>query len=238
MPTPAASDRAIAHVRTRAETARAEARARSLVILSRAGEPEAALDPLAALIREHGRVTLNFHPDRYVAEGHTVAEGLLRDGRYRSQFETRVSNGSLTAFPGGERDNWERALFGAAYHGPDGGTGERPKYGALDLMEHADGGSPRFGSCYFVLRPHMAARSTLTWGDSHAGPAHVGTNDVLEPIVAAMLDAAATHGIVLGVAGMSVGGLLHRLRRRDTSGHRNPTGAPPGRALGERVTAS
>jgi hypothetical protein len=34
-------------------------------------------------------------------------------------------------------------------------------------MRHSDGGSPRFGSCYFVLRQHMTERCTLTWGDSH-----------------------------------------------------------------------
>jgi Protein of unknown function (DUF3626) len=33
---------------------------------------------------------------------------------YRSQFETGISNGGL----GGDRDAWERALFGGAYQAP------------------------------------------------------------------------------------------------------------------------
>ena len=236
-PTPAASDRAIAHVRECAQAVRAEARDRAIVILQNAGEPAGAFDLLATAIRAHARVTLNFHPDRYVAEGHTVAEGLLREGRYLCQSDTRISNGSRTAFPGGERDSWEHELFGAAYHGPDASSSERPKYGALDVMEHADGGSPRFGSCYFVLRPHLTARATLTWGDSHVGPEHVGTIDVPESILAAMLDAAVTHGYVLGVRGMSVGELLRRLHGRNAAGHRDPSTAPAGRALDEYIEA-
>jgi hypothetical protein len=235
MPTPAS--RAIAHVRQRAERAREGARAQALAILSGVGEPDGALDGLAEIARDLGRVTLNFHPDRYVGEGHTVAEGLLRDGRYLCQFATHISNGSLTAFPGGERDEWERELFGGAYHDADGCGVERPKYGALDLMAHAEGGSPRFGSCYFVLRPHMSARATFTWGDSHARPEHVGTTEVLEPILAAMLNASAAQGGALGVRGITVGELLRRIHRAHASRSRLPTEASPGRALDEYIEA-
>jgi hypothetical protein len=45
------------------------------------------------------RVTLNFHPDR-LAAGVPILEAMRRDGLYRSQFETRTSNGGLTAYPG------------------------------------------------------------------------------------------------------------------------------------------
>lgn len=41
-------------------------------------------------IREHARVTINFHPDRVLPTGLTVVEGLLREGKYLSQFETHV----------------------------------------------------------------------------------------------------------------------------------------------------
>lgn len=44
------------------------------------------------------RVTVQFQPDR-VVEGHTVLDGLRRDGVYRSQFWTGVSSGGLTAHP-------------------------------------------------------------------------------------------------------------------------------------------
>lgn len=45
-------------------------------------------------------VTLQFHPDWPYAGG-LVIESLARDGRYRSQFETGISNGGLTAHRGG-----------------------------------------------------------------------------------------------------------------------------------------
>ena len=62
-------------------------------------------------------VTLNFHPDRLLADGRKVDVALLEEGVYRSQFETRISGGGLTAHPGGDRDRWESELFGGAYDG-------------------------------------------------------------------------------------------------------------------------
>jgi hypothetical protein len=49
-------------------------------------------------------VTLHFHPDRLVG-GAPILERMARV--YRSQFETGVSNGGLTACPGGDRWRWE-----------------------------------------------------------------------------------------------------------------------------------
>src|SRR5215467_8603518 len=87
------------------------------------------------------RVTLNFHPDR-LASGQLVLAALAREGRYRSQFETRISNGGLTAYPGGDRWRRESRIFGAAYD--DAVPGERPKYGALNYRRRPVGGAPRF----------------------------------------------------------------------------------------------
>ena len=61
------------------------------------------------------RITVSFHPDRLLADGRTVAEHLVTDGRYRSQFETGISNGGLTAHPGGDRERWEQRMFAGAY---------------------------------------------------------------------------------------------------------------------------
>jgi hypothetical protein len=44
-----------------------------------------------------GSVTLNFHPDRLLADGRSVAQALHDDGEYRNQFETGISNGGLSA---------------------------------------------------------------------------------------------------------------------------------------------
>jgi hypothetical protein len=70
------------------------------------------------------RITIHFHPDR-LHEGVPILAVLARDGVYRSQFETRTSNGGLTAFPGGSRWAWESRIFGRAYD--DAEVSRRPK---------------------------------------------------------------------------------------------------------------
>lgn len=104
-------------------------------------------------VRTRARVVVHFHPDRYGTMPVTIAEALLADGLYRNQFETGISSGSRTAFAGGARDRWEQELFGGAYQHEGVLPSERPKDGVLELIRYPDGPLPRFGSCYFVLRP-------------------------------------------------------------------------------------
>jgi len=118
------------------------------------------------------RVTLNFHPDR-VSEGRSVVEHLVRDGVYRSQFETGTSNGGLTARPGGDRWRWERRMFGGAYD--DAPPAERPKYGALNHRRRRIGGAPRFGSAHLRLAEHMLDRTTFCFPDSVLNPVDFGS---------------------------------------------------------------
>lgn len=153
-------------------------------------------------VRRHGRVTLNFHPDRMLSDGTTVAEGLARDGVYRGQFETGISNGSRTAFPGGDRDRWERLLFGGAYHTAGGLPAHRPRYGCLNLANHPDGGAPRFGSCHVRLRSEVNERCTFTVGDSHLGPADVGTLEAFEGVLAGLVSLYLEKGTFLGLVGV------------------------------------
>lgn len=120
------------------------------------------------------RVTLNFHPDR-VAGDVTTLEAIVRDGVYRSQFETGTSNGGLTAYPGGDRWTWENALFGGAYITAP--QQERPKYGALDHRRGSLGGAPRFGSAYLRLAAHTMDRTTFCFPDSYLRPVAFGTAD-------------------------------------------------------------
>jgi hypothetical protein len=117
------------------------------------------------------RVTLHFHPDRLV-DGVPILERMARDGVYRSQFETGVSNGGLTAYPGGERWRWESRIFGADYD--DGPPASRPKYGSLNFRRRRVGGSPRFGSAHLRLTADALARATFCYPDSAAGPERFG----------------------------------------------------------------
>lgn len=213
---------ALAHVRARALADHDGARA-SLA---------AYVDDVDALLAAAGRarVTLSFHPDRLLADGRTVAQGLVDDGRYRSQFVTGVTNGGRSARRGGDRDRWERGVFGDAYQADDVADDERPKYGALDLMEHADGGAPRFGSCFLRLRPAIAARATYCFGDSHARPTRFGVDGALACVLDAACASAATTGRALGVVA-DAPSLVARVRAIGAGGR------PIGRALDEYVEA-
>jgi hypothetical protein len=121
-------------------------------------------------------VTLHFHPE-------TVVAALVRDGRYRSQFETGTSNGGLTAHPGGDRWRWESRIFGGAYDEvpPD----RRPVYGSLNLHRRDVGASPRFGSAHLRLRQHVLPRTTFCFPDSFLEPTAFGVAGGLGAIAAA-----------------------------------------------------
>jgi hypothetical protein len=129
------------------------------------------------------RVTLQFHPDR-LYRGTPILRALASAGVYRSQFETGTSNGGLTAYPGGERWNWESRLFGTAYD--DAPPEHRPKYGSLNFRRRATGGAPRFGSAYFRLRPEVLLRTTFCYPDSVYEPDDFGVAErmALIPLVA------------------------------------------------------
>jgi hypothetical protein len=179
---------------------------------------------LLSAIGTRARVALHFHPDRPVnviiedkdKDIKTIAQCLLDDGIYRNQFETGVSNGSVSAFRGGARDLWERELFGGAYHSNSSSGGDddgewrslRPKYGALDLLLGAggtsadDGPAPRFGSCYLVLKQEVLARCTFTFGGSQDLPRWRGTMDCFDAVLAAVLEEAFVRESVLGMPGV------------------------------------
>ncbi|WP_243639925.1 DUF3626 domain-containing protein [Micromonospora sp. MW-13] len=232
-PTPAQAA-ALAHVRRTALRDRSAALAVIARHLAGAGvhhHPE----KLVAAVAARGRLTINFHPDRVLADGRTVAAALAAEGSYRNQFETGISNGGLTAYPGGDRDRWEEALFGDAYQTPGVPPRDRPRYGGLNLLDHPDGACPRFGSCHLRLRPEVLARTTLCFGDSHLGPTRFGTVEVPEPVLAALFDATAGTGVALGVAGMDTATLARTLFRRPGRDPWRP--GPAARALDDYVEA-
>lgn len=117
------------------------------------------------------RVTMSFHPDRWV-DGAPLLARMARDGTYRSQFATGTSNGGLTAHPGGDRWVWESRMFGGAYD--EAPPWERPTYGALNHRRRSVGGSPRFGSAHFRLTDQVLPRTTFCYPDSVFEPVGFG----------------------------------------------------------------
>ncbi|MFG1848124.1 DUF3626 domain-containing protein [Micromonospora carbonacea] len=224
---------ALTHVRRSALRRRPAARAviaRHLAACDGGHQPQ----ELTAAVGAHGRLTVNFHPDRLLADRRTVADALAAQGVYRSQFVTGISNGGLTAFPGGDRDRWEEAMFGGAYQGVGVLPADRPTYGGLNLLDHPDGACPRFGSCHLRLRPQVLDRATFCFGDSHLEPPHLGTVDVPEPVLAELLDATAGTGVSLGVAGTDPATLVRALLRDGRDAWR---AGPNARALDDYVEA-
>ena len=200
------------------------------------------------LARQHARIVVHFHPDRFGEKPANVVDCLLAEGVYRNQFETRLSSGSPTAFPGGERDEWERTLFGEAYHAEGVPASERPKYGSLELVRFPDGPAPRFGSCYFVLRG-VGPRTSITFmGSEHPqATSRVGTLAEPHAVMAALLAEIENGGIetpdwppfrspTLGVRDITVSRFCDLLKVLPE--HRpNPSLGPPGRVLDSGVEA-
>jgi hypothetical protein len=200
-------------------------------------------------VRTHARVVLHFHPDRFGVSKKTVAEGLLEEGVYRNQFETGLSTGSLSAFSGGARDNWENTLFGGAYHSEGVASQERPKYGALELVRFPDGPIPRFGSCYFVLRPNVATRTSFTFAGSEDPRAteRLGVIDRMHGVMSALLSEINAGGIAspewppfraptLGVPNLTIARLMAILQELRQP-RPNPSDAEPGRVLDSQIEA-
>ncbi len=162
-------------------------------------------------LKTNARIALHFHPDRLDSSFKSVAEALYEQGVYKNQFETFISNGKVSPHPGGKRDLWENKMFGEAYQFERVTNVERPKYGALNLMLYQEGPAPRFGSCYFLLSPQTAQRSTFTYLDSHREPFERGTYEAFQMILAAILEDAFSKESVLGVRDMRPTNLIEHI---------------------------
>jgi Protein of unknown function (DUF3626) len=162
-------------------------------------------------MKTHAQIGLHFHPDRPASTMKNVAESLLEHGEYKSQFETFISNGKVSPHSGGDRDRWEESMFGGAYHSEGALMSERAKYGALNLMLHPDGPSPRFGSCYFLLSPNVSSRSTFTYLDSHQNPFEKGTYQEFNMIMAALLEEIFSRDFALGEKDLTPTKFIHHV---------------------------
>ena len=223
--------------------------ARVNALLQRAGCAADTFSEAVEYVRTHARFVIHFHPDRLSIKSATVAEGLLTEGVYRNQFETGLSTGLLSPDPGSPRDTWENRLFGGAYHCEGVTDSERPKYGVLELVRYSDGPIPRFGSCYFVLRPSVSVRTSFTFAGSEDPRAteRLGTIDRMHSVMAALLSEIEEGGTAsppwppfraptLGLPNLTVARLINvlmelRLPRRD------PADGVAGRVLDTQIEA-
>ncbi|WP_420819434.1 DUF3626 domain-containing protein [Paenibacillus thalictri] len=202
---------AIEHINQYASSRKAAAQASIKEILQMSNISLSTFEDAISKLQSNARVALHFHPDRPVADTKCVAQVLLEQGSYKSQFETRISNGSVSAYPGGARDIWERKFFGGAYQSEGVANSERPKYGALDLMLHPDGPAPRFGSCYFLLNPSASYRCTYSYGGSQDNPPEKGTYEELDDILAAIFKDAFFREYAIGEKNLTPRKLVDQL---------------------------
>ena len=93
---------ALNHTRVAAKSLHDAAQETISTILDHAHLDRVLFDRAVKHIESHAQVALHFHPDRPGKTGQLVVEALLKEGVYRSQFETKISNGGLTAFQGGQ----------------------------------------------------------------------------------------------------------------------------------------
>ena len=225
------------------------ARARVSGLLTRAACAPDRYRKAMECVRAHARVVVHFHPDRFDFKGTTVAEALLKEGVYRNQFETGLSSGSMSAFPGGERDRWENTLFAGAYHAQGVTGSERPKYGALELVRHPDGPIPRFGSCYFVLKQRVALRTSFTFMGSEDPRAteRRGTIGHMHSVMAGLLTEIDEGGVAtpewppfraptLGIPQLTIPQLLETLRDLPQP-RKDPADGEAGRVLDTQIEA-
>ncbi|TKH45064.1 DUF3626 domain-containing protein [Paenibacillus terrae] len=188
-------------------------------------------------LKSHARIALHFHPDRLDPTMKSVAEALLEQGIYKSQFETFLSNGSVSAFPGGERDVWENKMFGGAYQINGSTNSERPKYGALNVMLHPDGPAPRFGSCYFLLSTEVSHRCTYTYLDSHQDSKEKGTYEEFDLILAALMRDAFYSDFAIGERNLTVRKLIDHMLVNLEKPFQNPSNKEPNRNLNHYIEA-
>jgi hypothetical protein len=218
-------------------------------VLHRSGSEISSYRAAMECVRLHARVAIHFHPDRLGTKRVPVAQALLQEGVYRNQFETGLSTGGLSAFHGGARDGWERSLFGGAYHASGVSDSARPKYGALELVRFADGPIPRFGSCYFVMRPTISSRTSFTFAGSEDPRAteRLGTLDRMDNVMAALFAEIEAGGMAappwppfraptLGLPGLTIVRLLAVLNQL-TAPRKEPADLPRGRVLDTQIEA-
>lgn len=204
---------AIEFINEYAKERKCKAREEILHIFLMSNIPTNILEETLSSIRTNAYVGLHFHPDRLNKNNQSVVTSLISTGQYKNQFETKISNGLLSPELGGMRDQWENDFFGNIYNTLAIDSSERPKYGSLDLMRSGNGPSPRFGSCFFLLRPSIKNNCTFSFGDSYKKPKEKGSNHFFEDIFAALMTESFERNFALGFKKMHPQDLIHHLQK-------------------------
>ena len=206
-------------------------------VLAMSNISEESFQKAESQILKYARVGLHFHPDRISQNGKTVAQALLEDGFYKNQFETHVSNGKLDPYESGIRASWEDSIFGGVFQAHKSDLSERPKYGALHLILHPDGPCPRFGSCYFLLKPEASKRCTFTYMDSYRDPIEKGTLKEFDAVFAALMLECFERRFALGKGDISALWLIQHLLTQLKQPFQDPISLSLGRNLNHYIEA-
>jgi hypothetical protein len=96
----------------------------------------------------------------------------VKDTHYRNQFETKKSSGSLSS---SSRISWEDRMFDHKHHSAT--PFERVKYGTINFTNDPKGvrACVGYGQSYFLLKPHVRNRCTVTDMDSSSPSATIAT---------------------------------------------------------------
>ena len=124
-----------------------------------------------------------------------------------------------------------------------------PSTGVLELVRYADGPIPRFGSCYFVLRPTVSGRTSFTFAGSEDPRAteRLGMIGQMDNVMAALFGEIEAGGMAappwppfraptLGLSNVTVASLLDVLREL-ASPRKEPADLPAGRVLDTQIEA-
>jgi hypothetical protein len=152
-------------------------------LMERLGVSAAELDDTGVHLRDRAPVIMQFRPERHPPlGGPALIDSFLAEPVYKNQFQTMTSCGTFAPFPGQCRDEWERTLFGGAYHEHELIPEERPKYGGFSALADPGGSSCwSYGRCFFELRHEVKAHTTFCPVDSsYCGAEQVCTIDTWE----------------------------------------------------------
>jgi hypothetical protein len=121
------------------------------------GLPRRRIEQVAEQLKA-SPITINIELHRGQFEGLSVAEGLLREGRYLNTFEIQERYGIRrgTTFESDLRV--QQNLFDIPLNAP---SSERPVYGAVNVMRFVEGAASDYGPDYLELREEVKKRTTL-----------------------------------------------------------------------------